>query len=284
MATAKDIRRRIRTVKNIEKITGAMKMVAAARLKKAQARAESARPYSEKMQEVMAHVAGSMGQVRHPLLDVREEKSVGFVVIGAERGLAGSYNVNVINHAMEELLERPKESVKVYAVGRKAVAFFRRRPYERIGGIESAGSEISFLDAHEITNRLRAEFESKRVDAVYLVYAKFINATRQEPTTLRLLPMAAPESENIAPEEYIFEPHADKLLGDLLPRYLDTQMYQALVESQASEQGARMTAMSAATKNAGEMIDTLTLAYNKARQAAITKEITEIVSGAEAQR
>lgn len=284
MATAKDIRRRIRTVKNIEKITSAMKMVAAARLRKAQARAESARPYAEKMREVMGHLARSAGQVRHPLLDQREEINVAYLVVGADRGLAGSYNVNVINQAMREIIDRDRESVKLFPVGKKAVGFFRRRPYELIGSLEAAGSEISFVDAHQITNRLRAEFESGRVDAVYLVYAKFINATRQEPTTLRLLPMAAPEADQVAPEEFIFEPEADKLLGELLPRYLDTQVYQALVESQASEQGARMTAMSAATKNAGEMIETLTLAYNKARQAAITKEITEIVSGAEAQR
>jgi F-type H+-transporting ATPase subunit gamma len=284
MATAKDIRRRIRTVKSIEKITSAMKMVAAARLKKAQARAESARPYAEKMREVMRNLARSAGEVNHPLLDSREEKNVAYVIVGAERGLAGSFNVNVMNHAVHELAQREPQTVQVYLVGKKSVAFFRRKPYDIIGRLEGVGTEVSFLDAHNITRELRSMFQRGEIDAVYLIYAKFVNATRQEPTTVRLLPMAAPEADQQPPEEFIFEPDAEKLLGDLLPRYLDTQMYQALVESQASEQGARMTAMSAATKNAGEMIDTLTLAYNKARQAAITKEITEIVSGAEAQR
>jgi F-type H+-transporting ATPase subunit gamma len=284
MATAKDIRRRIRTVKSIEKITSAMKMVAAARLKKAQARAESARPYAQKMHEVMRNLARSAGQVRHPLLESREENNVAYVIVGAERGLAGSYNVNVMNHAIHELRSRQPESVKLFLVGKKAVGYFRRRQYDVLGKLEGMGSDVSFLDGHRISHSLRSAFESGEIDAVYLVYAKFINATRQEPTTLRLLPMAAPESDQLPPEDFIFEPEAGKLLGDLLPRYLDTQVYQALVESQASEQGARMTAMSAATKNAGEMIDTLTLSYNKARQAAITREITEIVSGAEAQR
>jgi F-type H+-transporting ATPase subunit gamma len=286
MATAKDIRRRIRTVKSIEKITNAMKMVAAARLKKAQARAESARPYATKMQEVMSHLARSAGQIEHPLLEDRDERKVVYVIVGADRGLAGSYNVNVMNHSLRELRRRQSETIdsELYLVGKKAVGFFRRRDWKIRAHLENTASEVSFFDAHRITTELRASFEAGEIDAAYLVYASFVNATRQEPTTARLLPMAAPKAESLPPEEFIFEPEAPKLLGDLLPRYLDTLMYQALLEAQASEQGARMTAMSAATKNAGEMIDTLTLAYNKARQAAITKEITEIVSGAEAQR
>lgn len=284
MATAKDIRRRIRTVKNIEKITNAMKMVAAARLKKAQQRAESARPYAAKMHEVMHSLSGSAGQVQHPLLEVREEKTVGFLVVGAERGLAGSYNGNVISRAMDELAKIDHSASRLFAVGKKAIAFFRRRRFQLIGSLEASGSEVSFIEVRRITNQLRAAFESGEVDAVYLVYAKFLSPMRQEPTVVKLLPMTAPESDGRVAEEFIFEPDAAKLLGDLLPKYLETQVYQALVEAQASEHGARMTAMSAATKNAGEMIDNLTLAYNKARQAAITKEITEIVSGAEAQR
>ncbi|MEN6356334.1 MAG: ATP synthase F1 subunit gamma [Armatimonadota bacterium] len=281
MASARDIRRRIRTVKNIEKITSAMKMVAAARLRKAQERAESARPYAEKMHDVMGNLARSAGEIEHPLLESREEHNVAYVVIGAERGLAGSYNGNVMSKAMHEIGDREPENVKLLAVGRKAVAFFRKRPYEIAGSLEM-GTEVNFTDIRKITARVRSMFESGEVDAVYLIYAKFHSAMRQEPICVRLLPMAAPEANAEAPAEFEFEPNASQLLATLLPRYVDTEVYQSLVESQASEHGARMSAMSAATKNAGEMIDNLTLVYNKARQAAITKEITEIVSGAEA--
>ena len=284
MATAKDIRRRIRTVKNIEKITSAMKMVAAARLRKAQARAESARPYAQKMGEVMANLASSAGGIEHPLLESREERNVAFVVIGADRGLAGSYNVNVMHRAISAIGDRSLEGVKLVLVGKKAVGFFKRRPYETVATLDVPGSEVTFNDVRRLTSQIRSMFESGEVDAVYLVYARFVTAMRQEPTVARLLPMERSVAGEAALSEFEFEPEAGKLLGALLPRYVDTQVYQSLVEAQASEQGARMTAMSSATKNAGEMIDTLTLAYNKARQAAITKELTEIVSGAEALR
>lgn len=280
MASTKDIRRRIRSVKNIEKITSAMKMVAAARLKKAQSRAESARPYAEKMHDVMTNLAQSAGEIEHPLLEIREEQNVAYVVIGADRGLAGSYNNNVMNCAVREIGDRHANSVKLVLIGKKAVGFFRKQPYEIVSELEAPGSEVGFSDIRSVTTKVRSMFESGEVDAVYLVYAKFLSAMRQEPTVVRLLPMAPPTAGEVTRTEFIFEPEAGKLLGTLLPRYVDTQVYQALVESQASEHGARMTAMSAATKNAGEMIDTLTLQYNKARQAAITTEIVEIVSGA----
>jgi F-type H+-transporting ATPase subunit gamma len=283
MANAKDIRRRIRTVKNIEKLTNAMKMVAAARLRKAQERAEAARPYAEKMAEVMANLAGSAGEIDHPLLEVREEKNVAYVVIGAERGLAGSFNSNVMNKALREIGTRDPATVKLVLVGKKAVAFFRKKPYEIAADME-VGSKMNFVDIKKVTTKVRTMFENSEVDAVYLIYAKFISAMRQAPTAARLLPMAKPEQHEFVKSEFVFEPEAATLLSTLLPKYVDTGVYQALVESQASEQGARMSAMSAATKNAGEMISNLTLVYNKARQAAITKEITEIVGGAEAQK
>ena len=282
MATAKDIRRRIRTVKNIEKITNAMKMVAAARLKKAQDRAEAARPYAEKMHEVMQNLASNAGEITHPLLEVREEKNVAYVIIGADRGLAGSYNSNVMNKALQEIGKRSSDTVKLVLVGKKAVGFFKKRSYEVVTTLESPGTEVNFVDIRNITVKIRSMFESGEVDAVYIVYAKFITAMHQEPTAIKLLPMATPDAAEVPSSDFIFEPAAEELLAKLLPRYVDTEVYQALVESQASEHGARMSAMSAATKNAGEMIDSLTLVYNKARQAAITKEILEIVSGAEA--
>ena len=282
MASAKDIRRRIRVVKSIEKITNAMKMVAAARLRKAQERAESARPYAEKMREVMGNLARSAGEIQHPLLEQREEHNVAYVIIGADRGLAGSFNGNVMNKATREIGNRDASTVKVVAVGRKAIAFFNKRPYEVVGSMEAPSAGVNFMDVKKITDRVRTMFESGEVDAVYLVYAKFISAMHQQPVVTRLLPMSAPVAGNETPADFMFEPNAADLLGRLLPRYLSTQVYQSLVESQASEHGARMSAMTAATKNAGEVISNLTLQYNKARQAAITKEITEIVSGAEA--
>lgn len=282
MPSTKDIRRRIRVVKNIEKITSAMKMVAAARLRKAQERAEAARPYAEKMREVMGNLASSVGEIEHPLLEVREERNVAFVVIGADRGLAGSYNGNVMQKAVREIGDRPTDSVKLVLVGKKAVAFFKKRPFEIVTELTPPGSDVAFADIRGVTTQVRGMFESREVDAVYLVYAKFLSPMRQDPTVVKLLPMSAPVGGEAAQADFIFEPQAEQLLGALLPRYVDTQVYQALVESQASEHGARMTAMSAATKNAGEMIDALTLQYNKARQSAITTEIMEIVSGAEA--
>jgi F-type H+-transporting ATPase subunit gamma len=285
MPSTKDIRRRIRVVKNIEKITSAMKMVAAARLRKAQDRAEAARPYAEKMREVMGNLASSVGEIEHPLLEVREENNVAFVIIGADRGLAGSYNSNVMNKAVREIGDRDPQSVKLVLIGKKAVGFFKKRPYQTVAELSPPGSEIAFADIRGVTTQIRSMFESGEVDSVYLVYAKFMSPMRQDPTLVKLLPMSAPVGdEEAARADFIFEPQAEQLLSALLPRYVDTQVYQALVESQASEHGARMTAMSAATKNAGEMIDSLTLQYNKARQAAITTEIVEIVSGAESLR
>lgn len=284
MANAKDIRRRIRTVKSIEKITSAMKMVAAARLRKAQERAEAARPYAEKMHEVMGNLAQSAGEIQHPLLEVREQNKIAYVVIGAERGLAGSYNGNVMSKALRAMRRKKTEDVKIIAVGRKSIAFFKKQPYEIVGSLETSGNGVSFVDIRSITAKVRSMFESGEVDAVYLVYAKFVTAMTQKPTVVNLLPMTAPNSDSAGHADFIFEPEPGQLLGKLLPRYLETQIYQSLVESNASEQGARMSAMSAATKNAGEMIDNLTLIYNKARQASITTELTEIVSGAEAQK
>ena len=283
MASTKDIRRRIRVVKNIEKITSAMKMVAAAKLRKAQEKAEAVRPYADKMREVMGNVSASCGQIEHPLLEDRQENSVAYVVIGADRGLAGSYNSSVMHKALDDIYDRDPEEVKLVLIGGKAISFFRRRPYKIAAEFEPPGSGVSFADIRDVTRRVRSMFESGEVDSVYLVYARFVTAMRQDPTVVRLLPLSAPPADpDAARADFIFEPEAEIMLGTLLPRYVDTQMHQAFVESQASEHGARMTAMSAATTNAGEVIDSLTLQYNKARQAAITTEIMEIVSGAEA--
>ncbi|MGQ9455720.1 MAG: ATP synthase F1 subunit gamma [Armatimonadota bacterium] len=282
MATAKEIRRRIRTIKNIEKITNAMKMVAVARFKKAQARTEAARPYTQKMTDLVGRLAASTSHIQHPLLESREENKAAFIVIGADRGLAGSYNINVVHHALNEISDREPESVKLILVGRKVISFFRRRAYEIVATVDTPVSDVRFEDAWRLASRARSMFEKREVDAVYLIYARFLTPMKQVPTTVRLLPMKRVVEADKSEEEFEFEPASEELLGELLPRYLNAQLYQALLEANASEQGARMTAMSAATKNAGEMIETLTLAYNKARQAAITKELSEIVTSAEA--
>lgn len=283
MASMRDIRRRIRVVKNIQQITSAMKMVAAARLRRAQDRAETARPYAEKMFTMLESLSRAAADVEHPLLEVRPEENIAVIVIGAERGLAGSYNVNLIRTAMDLLKDRDPATVKLLTLGRKAEMLLRHRPYPIIMSSGLPPADIQFADIRQVAVEVRRLFESKQVDAVYLVYAKFINAAVQQPTTLKLLPITPPSGEDIGhTAEYIFEPDPGHLFGRLLPSYVDTQIFHAAVEAVASEHGARMTAMSAATSNAGEVIDTLTLSYNKARQDAITTELLEIVGGAEA--
>jgi F-type H+-transporting ATPase subunit gamma len=283
----REIRTRIRTVRNIEKITRAMKLVAAARLKKAQDRVQAARPYAERMQRMMAQLAAVAQEVSHPLLEVRPEQNIGVIVITSDRGLCGSYNSNLLRKSMELLRPRDPATVKLVLMGRKGQGFFRRQPYAVISAMSVTATDVAFSDVEPVVSVLREMFESRQVDAVYVVYSKFLSAMSQQPTILKLLPLARPtgddeEVEGVAPTDMIFEPEAETLLGRLLPRYVDTQVYRALTEAVASEHGARMTSMSAATSNAGEMIDTLTLSLNRARQAAITKEIAEIVGGAEA--
>jgi F-type H+-transporting ATPase subunit gamma len=284
----REIRTRIRTVRNIEKITRAMKLVAAARLKKAQDRVHAARPYAELMQRMMAQLAAVGKDVSHPLLEVRPERNIGVILITSDRGLCGSYNSNLIRKAMELVRPRDPETVKLVLMGRKGHGFFRRQPYAVIAAMSVTATEVAFSDVEPVVSILREMFESEQVDAVYVVYSKFLSAMSQAPTILQLLPLTPPTAEGeetaaaVAPTDIIFEPAAEQLLARLLPRYVDTQVYRALTEAVASEHGARMTSMSAATSNAGEMIETLTLSLNRARQAAITKEIAEIVGGAEA--
>jgi F-type H+-transporting ATPase subunit gamma len=297
MATPREIRTRIRTVKNIEKITQAMKLVAAARLNRAQQRVQAARPYAEMMQQVMQRLSGAAAEVEHPLLEVREERNIAVVVLTSDRGLCGSYNTNIIRKAMELLRPRDPASVKLVLLGRKGISSFRRQPYRIVEQLPLNASDVSFADAEPVVRTVRDLFESAEVDAVYVVYSRFVNPMTQVPTVLPLLPLRPPEPDvsqapghpspgraggGVFTENIIFEPAADQLLAHLLPRYVSTQVYRAMVEAVASEHGARMTSMSAATQNAGEMIDNLTLSLNRARQAAITKEIAEIVGGAEA--
>ena len=286
MATIRQVRQRIRVAKNIQQITKAMKMVAAARLKRAQDRVQAARPYAGTMREMMTSLAQAVGgQVEHPLLEVRTPRNIGFLVITADRGLAGSYNSAMLRKAAEMLREYDKERVKIYAVGRKGIQFFLRRGYNVVFEAHINNTGVTLSEARDITRAVRTAFETEEIDQLILLYTRFYTAITQKPTDALLLPIQTPEAEEShggQQDDYIFEPAADVLLQALLPRYLEGQIYQALLESNASEHGARMSSMTSATDNAGKMITTLTQQLNRARQAGITREISEIVGGAEA--
>jgi len=262
-----------------------MKMVSAAKLRRAQEAAEASRPYTETLQGTLARLSGVAFDVRHPLLNKREEvRKVGYLVITADRGLCGAYNSNLIK-AANAAIEADQRKVEngIIAVGRKARDYYRKR-----SGLDAEfvnlGDKISYADAREIGQYIMNAYENEEIDEVYVVYARFINVLRQIPTVTKLLPLEPPVDEEGQGHlvDYIYEPSAEEILLTLLPRYVGSQIYNALLESKASEHGARMTAMGNATENAAEIIDSLTLAMNKARQAAITDEILDIVGGAEA--
>jgi F-type H+-transporting ATPase subunit gamma len=289
MASLIDIRRRLRSVKSTQQITKAMKMVAAAKLRRAQDRVVGARPYAKLLTDVLASVRAHAGEVTHPLLAEREEKRVLLVVVAGDRGLAGAFNTNV-NRATSQLLGAHPEwtEVRILPVGKKALEFWRRR---KIPLTEKTYSGIfatlKYADAREIAGFLAQEFLEDRIDAAYIVVNEFRSILSQVVHADRLLPLAPkPAGEKDAAAgpgvEYLFEPDAPTILAWLLPRYLEFTVFRALAESAAAEMGARMTAMDSASKNAGDLIDRLTLTYNRARQARITKELIEIVSGAAA--
>lgn len=261
-----------------------MKLVAAARLRRAQDRVMEARPYSEKMRELMSSMAAAGELPPHPLLDRRPIKNVGVVLFTAERGLAGSFNTN-LNRRAAEFLRAQEAPTKIVAVGRKGAQFFTRRGFEVVKQFAIPTSGPTMEHAKAITGESQRLFESGEVDAIHLIYSKFYSAIRQSPEVVQLFPIEPPpmktDDEHFS-KAYSFEPDAAALLGQLLPRYAMTLVLQALFESAASEHGARMTAMTSATDNAGEMIQQLTLQANRMRQASITKEILEVVGGAEA--
>ncbi|HET9766798.1 MAG TPA: ATP synthase F1 subunit gamma [Thermoanaerobaculia bacterium] len=286
MANLIDIRRRIRSVKNTQQITKAMKMVAAARLRRAQDRILATRPYALEIRKVIANLAAHAGELKHPLLEVRPEKRVLLVVVTGDKGLAGSFNANVLRRATERI---PKlAGIELLLLGSKGVAFFRRRSFKVRKGYTTLFSNVTYAQAEEIAADLRDAYASGEYDAVHVIYNKFKSIISQELSEERLLPIPAggdgggAEAASGQTREYLFEPSAEEILEELLPRYVTFQVYRILLESQAAEHAARMTASDSATKNAGEIIDRLTLRYNRARQAAITTELIEVVSGANA--
>ena len=285
MKSAKDIRRRIRSVKNIQQITQAMKLVASARFQKAQGRVLAARPYAQKIQQMIARLSASGTPLQHPLLEIREEKTVAAIVMGADRGLAGSYHANVVRLTEKFLKDHQGKELKLYVMGKKAIPSIRKITQSLEKTLELPGTGVSFATVRPISSDVQQMFASGEVDAVYLIYTEFRSAIAQKATVTRLLPVEPPTEQAGSSEtigEYLFEPKPEELLAHLLSRYVDTLIFRAVLESIASEQGARMTAMTSATKNAGEMIDSLTLSLNRARQAAITTEFAEIVGAAEA--
>jgi F-type H+-transporting ATPase subunit gamma len=283
MANTIDIRRRIRSVKNTQQITKAMKMVAAAKLRRAQDRIFAARPYAAALREVLSSVATRVEELDHPLLHAREERSVLLLIVTADKGLCGAFNSNVIRAAMNAVQEHRWSSVQLLPIGRKANDYFRRRPIPIRREATQVFQALSMQTAQEIARTLIEDFIGEKVDAVYAVYNEFKSIIVQRVHVERLLPIERAWDEVGTEVEYLYEPGPSVILNELLPKHIEFQLYRILLESAAAEQGARMTAMEAATKNASDMIDHLTLTYNRIRQASITKEIIEIVSGAAAQ-
>jgi F-type H+-transporting ATPase subunit gamma len=284
MATLKAIRKRISSIRNTQQITKAMKMVAAAKLRRAQEAAIAARPYAEKMVELLRNVAARVSPEAHPLLKVREEKKIHLLVFTSDRGLCGGYNANLIR-AAEAFIRRQGTSkeIQLTLVGRKGADYFRRRRAtiadRHVNVLAAAPNEL----AAEIAERIIDRFVNGEADAVYILYSHFRSALSQVPTLEKLLPVALPPTEH--PEqltEYLYEPDIEALLSSLLPNVAEVAIFRALLEATASEHGARMTAMDSATSNASKMMGSLTLQMNRARQASITRELMEIVGTAEA--
>ncbi len=283
MPTLRDIKRRIRSVENTQQITKAMEMVSAAKLRKAQARVEAARPYGLKMQQMLESLATAAAGLEHPLFEEREVKRSLLVVFTSDRGLAGSYNSNVNRTAMRYLIGAPSGSVKLGIIGKKAADFFRRRPFPIDFAITDLAGNVDLIRTRHLANDITNKFYNREVDEVRLLYTRFVSMTSYRITLERFLPIEKPAgAEGQAARDFIFEPNADAIFSDLVPRYCVTKILQAMLESFASEHGSRMIAMSNATRNAKEMIDNLTMARNKARQAAITKELLDIIGGVEA--
>ena len=281
MANIRDIRRRIRSAKNIQQITRAMKFVSAARLRKAQDRVIAARPYARQMLAVLNSLATRVPEQAHPLLGRRGDDRIELVVITADRGLCGAYNTNIIRHALEFLVQRSDRKVELNILGKRARDFFRRRSYavrhEAIGVLQKP----SFADAAAIARDLIDEFVKNEMDQVWLVYNEFKSVVQQRVVVEPLLPIQRLDHPDDAGRlEYLYDESPEKIFSNLLPRHVEAQVFRALLEASASEHGARMSAMEAATNNAAEMIDGLTLYANKVRQAGITKELIEVVSGA----
>lgn len=291
MATLRDIKRRIRAVSNTRQITKAMKMVSAAKLRKSQARMSEMRPYAEKMAAVLKSLASGADSSLHPLLASRPRKTVEVIILTSDRGLCGAFNTNIMKAAVKLTsgLQSEGLQVNVSVIGKKAADYFKRRDLATHKVWVGISGRIAYANAQEIAKDVMENFVSEDIDEVVLIYNEFRSVLVQQVSVVKILPLAAIEVGDTtealsvsADVDFLYEPQKGEIFNTLLPKNVEIQIYRALLESQASEEAARMTAMGNATKNANEMIDKLTLQYNKARQATITRELMDIVGGVEA--
>jgi F-type H+-transporting ATPase subunit gamma len=285
VASTREIRRRIRSVANMSQITRAMEMVSAAKMRKAQQRVTASRPYSEQLRQIMSDLATQQPdpeqQAQFPLLQMRPVRNVELIVVTPDRGLTGALNTNILRRGSRFILQEAGAPVQVIAAGKKARDYFVRTRQDVIAEFIGIGDNTTLDAVRPIADIAIDDFASGKVDAVYVVYSKFVNTLVQRPEVMQILPVEPPPAhEGYA--DYIFEPSAADVLNDLLPRYVEVQLYQAILEGTASEHSARMVAMRSASDNAKEIQQELTLSYNKARQAQITREVSEIAAGANA--
>ncbi|MFH1862887.1 MAG: ATP synthase F1 subunit gamma [bacterium] len=283
MPSLKQIKRRISSVKSTQQITRAMKMVAAAKLRRAQENIIKARPYAHKLRDVIKDLCARCDRSQHPLLAVREPKEIGVVVVTADRGLCGSFNTNIVRRAVREIegFQGIDHTIHLVTIGRKGSDYFRKRGYDIIQAHTQLFRNLHFGVAASIGESLIELFVKEKLDRIYLIYNEFKSAIQQTIVVEQILPIITEEESETSKVDFIYEPDPLNVLSGVLPLYVNVQMWRVFLESNAAEHGARMTAMENATKNAKELIDSLTLQYNKARQATITKELLEIVSGAE---
>ncbi|MCD9508163.1 F0F1 ATP synthase subunit gamma [Photobacterium phosphoreum] len=287
MASAKEIRNKIGSVQNTQKITKAMEMVAASKMRKTQEAMQSSRPYAQTMRKVIGHIALGSLEYKHPYLEEREAKRVGYIIVSTDRGLCGGLNINLFKKAINDVQTWTEKGAEVdfALIGAKATAFFNNYGGNVMAQVSGLGDAPTVNELIGTVGVMLKKYDEGQLDRLYLVYNKFVNTMVQEPVIDQLLPLPKSEDEEMQRNhswDYIYEPEPKPLLDALLVRYVESQVYQGVVENLASEQAARMVAMKAATDNAGDLIDDLQLVYNKARQAAITQELSEIVSGASA--
>ena len=285
MAGAKEIRTQIASIKNTQKITRAMEMVAASKMRKAQDRMKASRPYADKMRNVIGHLANAHPEYRHSFMQEREVKRVGYIIVSSDRGLCGGLNNNLFRMLLKDLNQQREDGIEIdyCIVGSKALGFFRRVGGKVLAQVTHLGDAPRFEDLIGTVKAMLDAYASGEVDKVYLVSNQFVNTMSQKPTVEQLIPIVQSSDEKLKHYwDYIYEPDSKEVLDSLLNRYIEALVYQAVVENGACEQSARMVAMKSASDNAGGLIDELQLIYNKARQAAITQEISEIVSGAAA--
>ncbi|WP_131848287.1 ATP synthase F1 subunit gamma [Baia soyae] len=281
-ASMRDIKESIRSKNKTMQITKAMKMVSASKLRRSQEQATAARPYAEKMKEVIVSIASGSSNINHPMMVSRPVKKTGYLVISSDRGLAGGYNSNLLRLMTNTVKERhaSNDDYVVFSIGRKALDFFKKRNTPLISSIVGLSDSPQFSDVKAIANEAVNFYAEEKFDELYIVFNEFVNPVVQRPVVKRLLPLASDELEGVSnTTPYEFEPSEEEVLADLLPRYAETLIYSALLDAKASEFAARMTAMTSATDNATAIIERLTLEFNRARQAAITQEIAEIVGG-----